>query len=148
MKFHWKLQPLQRKLEWDLDLARGRVGAAGHRYDQARDAVRAMEVSHAAQAAAASAAAQRGADPALHAQALAWLVGAEAQLLRQRARCAQAEAQLEVARVECLRCNERLEALSALHGEARARFAYAARREAGKEADFAWLASAARQEHA
>ncbi|MCG2594954.1 hypothetical protein LZ009_19420 [Ramlibacter sp. XY19] len=148
MKFDWKLQPLQRKLEWDLDLARGRVAAARLRFEQAGDAVRGLEEIHAAQAAAALAATRRGADPALHKQALAWLLSAETRLLHRRTECTRAKAELAAARTECRRCNERLEALSALHDEAQVRFAYAERREAGKEADFAWLASRSAQEPA
>ena len=146
MRFDWKLQPLQRKLEWDLDLARGRVATLSRQQAQAQAALRLLENSRAAQAAVAQAATQRRADPALHVQALAWLATAELQLVCLRAQSLEAEAALADARAACLRCNERVEALAVLHGEALARFAYAVQREAAKEADFAWLGRRARQE--
>ena len=145
MKFEWKLQPLQRKLEWELDVARSRLAAAAARYETVRNSVQALESSHAAQATAALATARR-ADPALHAQALGWLAAAETRLQRLRAQCARAQSELEAARAECRRSNERLEVLGALHEEALAQFRYASQRQASKEADFSWLASRARPE--
>jgi hypothetical protein len=143
MKFDWKLFPLQRKLEWDLDLARGRLAVLLRGREQAGGIVRTLEGTHAEQSAAALAATQRRADPVAHGQALAYLAGMEARLARARAQCAQLESEVTAAQGECERCSQRLEALGALHEQAFAQFTYAARRDAAKEADSVWLARAA-----
>ncbi|MDB5858700.1 MAG: hypothetical protein JWQ76_2389 [Ramlibacter sp.] len=143
MKFEWKLFPLQRKLEWDLDLARGRLAVVLRGCEHAGAILRALEGTHADQSAAALAATQRRADPVAHGQALAYLAAMEARLARARAQSAQLESQAAAARAECQRCSQRLDSLSAVRDQALARFTYAAQRDAAKEADFAWLARAA-----
>ena len=139
MKFDWKLFPLQRKLEWDLDLARGRLAVLLRGCERAGSLLRALEGTHAEQSAAALAVLQGRADPVVHRQALVYLAGMEAQLGRARTQSVQIEAEVAAARDECKRCSQRLEALEALHDRARARFTYEAQRLAAKEADFAWL---------
>jgi hypothetical protein len=140
MKFDWKLQPLQRKLEWDLELARGRLSAASRELRESCGAVRALEANHSAQASAAQAALHRGADPAGHSLALAWLAGAERHLANLRAQTTKDTESVAAARAACRRCQERLEALTTLHDEARRRFVYAANWEATRDADLEWLA--------
>jgi hypothetical protein len=144
MKFDWRLFPLQRKLEWDLEIAQGRLARQQRAVSDLARVLRELQATRDEQSAAASAATQRRADPFAHRQALAYLAGLEARLARARAHRSQAESQMEDFRVHCQRCNERLEALKALYQQAHVRFTHAAQREAEKEADFAWLTSAAR----
>jgi hypothetical protein len=146
MKFHWKLFPLQRKLEWDLDLARGRLAALLRGSEHAAGVLRALEGTHAEQSAAALAAVRRRTDPALHGQALAYLAGMEARLARARAQHAQLEGEVAAVRTECTRCRQRLDTVEALHDDAFAQFTHAAQRGAAKEADFAWLARGVEEE--
>lgn len=140
MKFDWKLQPLHRKLEWDLELARGRLAVLVRGHADAGEAVQSLEVERTAQADVALAALRRGTDAGSHAPAMAWLAAAEDDLTRLRTRLSVASESLDAARDDCRRCQQRLEALATLHQEARARFDHAERSRALREADLAWLA--------
>jgi flagellar export protein FliJ len=140
MKFNWKLFPLQRKLEWDLDLAQGRLAFMQRGSEHAAGVLQALEGTRADQSAAALAATQRRTDPVAHGQALAYLAGMEAQLARARKQRAKMEDEVAVARAECMRCSQRLEALDTLHDQAFTQFTCEVQRAEAKEADFAWLA--------
>lgn len=146
MRFEWKLLPLQRKLDWELDLARGRLAPLLRGSERAANALRALEELHADQSAAALAAARQRADPAAHRQALAYLAGMEARLAQARRQCAQLASELAAAQAECSGRHVRLEVVGALHDQALARFRYAAQRCIDKEADFAWIAHVAHGE--
>jgi hypothetical protein len=143
MKFDWKLFGLQRKLDWDLELARDRLGQQLRQAMELAGALRALETSHADQSAAALAATRRCTDPVAHGQALSYLAGMEARLAFARSQRTQLDAKVEALRAECQCCNERREVLAALYDRGFSRFMHAKRREAEKEADFAWLARAA-----
>jgi hypothetical protein len=143
MKFDWKLFGLQRKLDWDLEQARGRLGQQLGEALELGGTLRALETSHAEQSAAALAAARRRTDPVAHGQALAYLAGMEARLARARFQRTQLDAKVEALRAECQHCNERREVLAALYDRGFSRYMHARQREAEKEADFAWLARAA-----
>ena len=146
MKFAWKLFPLQRKLEWDLDMARGRLAVLLRGHEHAGSVLRALEEAHAGQSAAALAVAQRRPDPATHGQALAYLAGMEARLARARMQSARLEAEVSAARAVCNDCSQRLEALETLRDRALTQFTYTDRRHAEKESDLAWLARTARRD--
>ena len=143
MKFDWTLSPLQRKREWELDLARGRLGALLRSREQAAGILGELEEDRADQEAAALASMQRHADPVAHRQALAYLAGVDARLARARAHWRQLETEVVAAREACKRCGQGLEVLARLREQHLAQFRHAAQREAAKEADSAWTARAA-----
>jgi flagellar export protein FliJ len=140
MRFQWKLFPLQRKLEWDLDLAQGRLGTLLRGEQHALAVLRALEGQRAEQAAHANAGARMKADPALHAQALAFLCALEAHIAQARAQQQRLQRDTAAARAECLRCQQRLDTVDSIREQALAVHQQAQRRSEGKEADAAWLA--------
>jgi hypothetical protein len=150
MKFQWKLFPLQRKLEWDLDMAKGRLGVLLRGWEHAASTLHALEQTRAQQAEVASTVLRRQADPLLHAQALGYLVAMEARIRRADAERRRIEEEVGAARAECLRCQQRLDTLGCVHDRALADQLTRADRDAAKVADLDWLAqqhrSAARPE--
>ena len=144
MRFDWQLQPLQRKLAWDLDAARARLAEALSSQAQTQERVRQLQRAHAAQAVA-LAVSQRWTDPAVHADGVAWFQASEDQMASMRAACLQAERDVEAARTACRLCSQHVEVLAAVHDAAYARFQLAQQRQDSKDADFAWLAGLARE---
>lgn len=140
MKFEWKLFPLQRKLEWDLDVARCRLALLLRDSEHAASLLQAMERSQVQQAGLASQAMRGRLDPTLHDQALGYLAGMEARIAQARAERVRIDEELATVRDECVRCQRRLDTLDVAHDRALAQHATQAQRRAGRDADCDWLA--------
>lgn len=140
MKFQWKLFPLQRKLEWDLDLSQSRLAVLRRDGEDAAALVRALEGQQSEQAMHVGAQARMQADPALRAQALAYLCAMEAGVAQARAQEQRLQEEVEQARAECLGCRKRLDAVERLREQAAVAHWREEQSLEGKEADLAWLA--------
>ena len=139
MRFEWNLLPLQRKLDWELERAKGRLVLLLGESACAASALRELEQTRARQAGSASAVLQRRADPGLHVQALAYFAAMHARIAHAHAEQLRVQQELTAARAECLRCQQRLDTLEAVHDRALARHIEVAGRRAAKEADLDWL---------
>lgn len=140
MKFQWKLFPLQRKLEWDLDAAKGRLALVLRDCEHAASVLQSLQSTHRQQAGLAAQAVLRRPDPQLHDQALAYLAGMEARIAQARAERHRMEQEVAAARVECLRCQQRLDTLDVLRDQQLAQHAALLQQRQARDADCAWLA--------
>jgi len=135
--FRWRLEPLRRKLQADLEGARlllaallgeeGRLAAAIRELD-ARFLHDARDILNAPLEA-------RG-----RARALAYLLQQGEALHAQRRQACELRSRLTEAREECLAAERRLNSVEKLRGSAQAVFAAEQLRRTAKEADLAWLA--------
>ena len=138
--FDWRLAPLQRKLEWEVEAARTSLAKAQSGTQEADEALRAAEVRlrQASEEARGSAAVHS--DPRAHRQLLSWLVGLGDQVAVAAAKQVEAAERLSAARQDLLKRQRRLDVLlRARDGALAAHVRDAARREQA-EADAAWLA--------
>ncbi|NML42927.1 hypothetical protein HHL11_04135 [Ramlibacter sp. G-1-2-2] len=140
MRFQWKLFPLQRKLEWDLDLSQGRLAVLQRGGEDAAALLTALEGQQSEQVMHVGAQARMQADPGLRAQALAYLCAMEARIAQARAQEQHLQREIAQARAECLRCRKRLDAMERLRGQAAVAYWREEQRMEAKEADLAWLA--------
>lgn len=140
MKFHWKLFPLQCKLEWDLDAAKGRLAACLRECDDAAALLHSLEGAHAQQAGWAAKAMQSRLNPELHGRSLAYLADRQAQILGARLAWRRMQDAVAAARAECLRCRQRLDQLERVREQAMAQHTGTQRHRQARDADSAWLA--------
>lgn len=137
--FAWRLAPLQRKLEWEVEEARTQLSKAYATAGAADEALSAAEISldQGSQDARGLVAAQ--ADPRAHRRILGWLVSLGDQVAVARAKQEAAAEQLAAARQEVLRRQRRLDALLRARENALAAHVRDEARGQQAEADAAWL---------
>jgi hypothetical protein len=140
MRFAWQLAALQRKLEWEVDMAKGRLAVLLGAAEHTACALDALEQTCRQQAGIASAALRRQAHPGLHAQALGYLAALQARIAQAQAEQLRMAQEVAAARAQCLHCQQRLDTLATLHDHALAQHLTLVGRRMAKEADLDWLA--------
>lgn len=138
--FDWKLAPLQRKLEWEVDEARtllARVLAQWHAADEAMRHAE-SQLQEASQEARSSVVAQ--ADPRAHRRQLAWLVSLADAAAAAAHKERQAGEELAAARQDMLQRQRRLDVLLKARENAFTDHLHEQSRVAQNEADAGWLA--------
>lgn len=138
--FDWRLAPLQRKLEWELDAARTRLARVLAQWQQARDGLEAAEERQEQAAVEARAQAAAATDPRAHRAMLSYLVGLGDQVAVARSQEQEAQERLAEGRQDVLRCQRRLDVLLRARGNALDDHLQAHARRDQSEADATWLA--------
>jgi hypothetical protein len=137
--FDWRLRSLQRKLEWELDVAKACLEQAGR---TAAEAKAAWDQAHAAateQATLASGSLRLRSDPNVRRCVLAFLVQAGDRIALLVKECERAEDSLADARTACADAERKLDVLLAVREVAWKDHARRVLRGEANEADAAWL---------
>jgi flagellar biosynthesis chaperone FliJ len=129
----WKLLPLQRKFEFELDQAKASLQVALRQSESVRILLRTLIDTRAEQAGVRWSAQQ-------HAHTVAYLAEMSGRIAVADARRSALDQHISAARERCLQCQRKLELLQAVHDQARAQHLREARARAGREMDDAWLA--------
>lgn len=137
--FDWRLAPLQRKLEWEVDAARMQLAGALARSEATARALREIQAVQQQAAQDARAAVSLRADPLAHQRMLRYLVGVAGQVEVATDEEKKAGEGLAAAREELLERQRRLDVLLRARGNALDAHLQERARGAQVEADATWL---------
>ena len=131
---NWKLLPLQRKFEFELDQATASLQAVLGQSESVRLLLRTLHATRAEQAGYQW-------DVQQHAQTVAYLAEMSGRIAASDVRLIALEQHLSEARERCLRCRRRLDVLQAVHDKAWAQHLRTAQARAAREMEDGWLAT-------
>jgi len=138
--FDWRLAPLQRKLEWEVDAARTGLAAALAQWEAAGSALRGAEALLRQSSQDGRSALATQADPRAHRRLLAYLVSLGGQVAAATTREQQAAEELAAARQELLERQRRLDVVLRARDNALDAHLREQARGAQTQADASWLA--------
>lgn len=138
--FRWPLQPLERKLQAELDAARARLAALRQAAREPADRVAALEQQWTEQARSATPIPEGALDPAAHQRQLCYLGSLARQIDKMRKEANQLGAHVAEAAAICLQQERKLAVVQKRRERAESLYAGEQLRRASKEADLAWLA--------
>lgn len=134
------LLPLQRKLEWELEACRGRLGARLQALARATLELQQLQDARSAAATQALASMRDAAHPQAHASALRAIAALGLQAATARRQQSEAHASLAQERARCVDAQRRLETLRVLGWMVQRQQSRAWQRRASGQADALWLA--------
>jgi DNA repair exonuclease SbcCD ATPase subunit len=142
--FRWPLQPLERKLQADVDAARAALASLRQAARERASDIKELEQHWSAQARSAAPGPSATLDPCAHGLQLRYLGGLAARIDEMRQQAGALEARIAQAAAACLARQRKLASVEKQRERAEGVYAADQLWLASKEADLAWLAQAAR----